>query len=65
MSSAERSKINKNYKVVIKLNPSNASRIKNVLAAIQTARRYSLDQIVKILTSTRVTPEPEQSVTLV
>nr|DAV50700.1 MAG TPA: hypothetical protein [Caudoviricetes sp.]DAX83175.1 MAG TPA: hypothetical protein [Caudoviricetes sp.] len=25
VSSAERSKINKNYKVVIKLNPSNAS----------------------------------------
>nr|DAT62506.1 MAG TPA: hypothetical protein [Caudoviricetes sp.] len=29
-----------------------------MLAAIQTARRYPLDQIVKIRTSTRVTPEP-------
>ena len=32
-----------------------------MLAAIQTARRYPLDQIVKIPTSTRVTPEPSSN----
>jgi len=60
VSSAERSKINKNYKVV-NLTPRTPAELENVLAVIQTARRYPLDQIVKILTSTRVTPEPSSN----